>query len=228
VRRRGGYEYTTDAPLSARLANRRLTEASVGVADFAGKRVLDVGCGDGTYTLEIATRCGTKTIEGIDPAPEAIEAARARHAGPGISYEIASAYELPYDDLSFELAYLRGVLHHMDRPAETIREALRVAPRIVVVEPNGYSPALKLIERFSPYHREHAERSYSARRLDDWVRDAGASVERRTWVGLVPMFAPDWVAKTAKRVEPLVERTPGLRAIGCAVYVFSASCKGAV
>jgi hypothetical protein len=37
------------------------------------------------------------------------------------------------------------------------------------------------------------------------------------------MFSPEWIARPAKRVEPLLEHLPLLRAAGCAQYVFSAA-----
>ena len=37
------------------------------------------------------------------------------------------------------------------------------------------------------------------------------------------MFAPDAVARLAKVIEPVVEATPLLRCVGCAVYVFAAT-----
>jgi hypothetical protein len=36
------------------------------------------------------------------------------------------------------------------------------------------------------------------------------------------MFCPDWLARSAKCLEPIVERTPVLNALGCAIYVFVA------
>lgn len=222
VLERGGYRYTTDAPLSSRLANERLTLATLEVADFAGTRMLDIGCGDGTYTLELARRGLVLEAAGLDPAPEAIEAARRRDPQDDVSFRCAGAYELPFEAASFDLAYLRGVLHHMEHPLQALREALRVARRIVVVEPNGHSPALKLLERLSPYHREHGERSYPPGALDRWVAEAGGVVDRRTWAGLVPMFCPELPAAALKRIEPAFERTLLLNRFACAVYVFSA------
>jgi SAM-dependent methyltransferase len=223
VSRSGGYVYTTDAPLSARLANRRLTVAALSVADFKEKRVLDIGCGDGTYTLELVDVAGAASVQGIDPAGEAIRVARERVGDRPIAFSEGSAYELPHEADAFDLACLRGVLHHLERPAEALREALRVAPWVVGVEPNGYNPGLKVLERCSTYHVEHGERSFTARTLDGWVKAAGARIEARTFAGFVPMFSPDWLARAMKRIEPAVEALPGVRTVGCAVYVFAAA-----
>ena len=218
---RGGYQYTTDASLSSRLAYRKQTEASLAVADFRDRRVLDIGCGDGAATLELLDVAAPALVEGIDPAPAAIEAARRRDAGGTVAFRVGSAYELPYPPGMFDVAILRGVLHHLDDPERALGEALRVAPRVVVVEPNGFNPGLKLLERVSSYHVEHGEKSYSPRKLDRWSRSLGGRVERRVFAGFVPMFAPDLVAQAMKRVEPLVEGVPLVRSVACAAYVFA-------
>lgn len=214
-----GYLYTTNARLSSQLANRRLTQAALEIASFAGKRVIDIGCGDGTYTRNLFDEGKPASMHGIDPAASAIEVAKTHVDTRPISYDVHSAYELPFEDDSFDVAHLRGVLHHMDRPFDAIKEAFRVAPTLVVIEPNGYNPVLKILERYSSYHVRHGEKSYSPKLLDHWVANAGGRVKASHWVGLVPMFCPDWLAKTTKAVEPFFERLPVLNRVCCAVYI---------
>jgi len=218
-----GYRYTTHASLSSRMANARLTEASLEMADFTGRRVIDIGCGDGTYTAEVIDAGGASSVVALDPAQSALQVARDKVGDRPVSLAAASAYALPFADACFDVAYLRGVLHHMDQPADALREALRVAKVAVVIEPNGYNPVLKVLEKYSTYHVEHGEKSYRPKLLDAWIREQGGNVDRRVFAGLVPMFCPDWMAKILKRLEPVFERVPGVRTVGCAVYVFSAS-----
>lgn len=220
-----GYLYTTNATLSSRLANRRLTDASVAVGDFAGRRVVDIGCGDGTYTFDLFEATGPSAITGLDPSEDAVRVGHRKVGDLPVTFVVGSALSLPYPSDSFDVAYLRGVLHHMTRPVDALREALRVATSVVVVEPNGYNPMLKVLERCSRYHIEHGEKSYPPRRLDRWVGDLGGKVERREFAGLVPFFCPDWLARVIKRIEPLVERLPVVRHLGCAVYVFTATAE---
>ena len=87
------------------------------------------------------------------------------------------------------------------------------------MEPNGYNPVLKVIEKLSRYHVEHEEKSYSPRRVAAWFERCGARVEAERYIGLVPMFCPDLLARLLKSFEPLVERTPLLRRIACGQYV---------
>lgn len=222
VAERSGYRYTTGARLSSVLANARISDAVLEAVDFEGTRVIDIGCGDGTYTREFVDRGGAAQVVGVDPSKEAIEVAGAASVSDRLAFEHGGAHALGWDADTFDVAHLRGVLHHADRPLEALAEALRVAPLIVVVEPNGYNAGVKLLERFSSYHVEHGERSFAPRRLDRWTREVSGEIVARQWIGQVPFFAPDWFARIAKRIEPLTESTPLVRAATCAQYVFVA------
>lgn len=214
-----GYLYTTNAALSSKLANRRLTDAALAVADFEGKRVLDVGCGDGTYTMELFDEGRPASVYGFDPAREAIALAVEKVGTRRIVFAAHDAYSVPLASNSFDIAHLRGVLHHLDRPVDALREAFRLAPLVIMLEPNGYNPILKCIEKLSRYHREHGEKSYSPAFLDLLVKEVGGSVQARHWVGIVPFFCPGALARGLKAIEPIVERLPGVRAGVCGVYV---------
>jgi len=216
----GGYAYTTDARLSSRLANRRLTEAVLALADWEGCRVLDIGCGDGTYTFELGDERAIRSGTGVDPNVPALGIAATRKGSRPLAFIAASADRLPFPDDSFDVGQIRGVLHHMDQPVAALREALRVCPAVVIIEPNGYNPVLKILERCSEYHRRHGEKSYGPARVDRWIASIGGQVGARRFVGLVPMFCPDWMARLLKRLEPAVERIWPLNRIACAVYAF--------
>jgi SAM-dependent methyltransferase len=219
VAENAGYRYTTNAALSSRLANRRLTDLALAATGFRGRTVVDVGCGDGTYTFDLYDEGHPSSMHGIDPAALAIEAAQRNSGSRAITFSVDGAGSLPFGPQSFDIAHLRGVLHHMDEPRGGIAEALRVAKRVVIIEPNGYNPILKLLERFSAYHRDHAERSFTHRRLDGWIRESGGLVVSRRWAGLVPFFCPTWFARLLKRLEPLIEALPVVKQLSCAVYV---------
>ncbi len=225
VASKGGYLYTDQARLSSRLANARISGAILSALDFAGQRVVDLGCGDGSYTVEIA-HAGVRHVTGIDPAAGAIEMARKRalEFGAGNSeFAIYSLYDLPSSmDDTFDIAVLRGVLHHLSDPAKAVAIALHLARRVVILEPNGLNPVLKLIERTSQYHIEHEEQSFTPSSAARWCRKAGAHSVHWSFLGLTPMFCPDWMARTCSLAEPVIEKIPGLRSISCGQYVMVA------
>jgi hypothetical protein len=100
-----------------------------------------------------------------------------------------------------------------------IREAFRIAPTVIVHEPNGNNLGLKIIEQTSSYHIQHGEKSYTTRRMRQWIEAAGGRVVYRKMAGFVPMFCPDWMAKTMKLIEPAIEWIPGCRSLACSVFV---------
>jgi hypothetical protein len=82
---------------------------------------------------------------------------------------------------------------------------------VLSIEPNGNNPILKLIEKLSPYHREHEEQSFSARALRRWSKDAGGEILSLEYVGFIPFFFPTLPAKVIHRVQPGLEQVPLLR-----------------
>ena len=215
----GGYQYTNQSRLSSVLANEHFTKATLQIGIFKGKNVLDLGCGDGTYTIELYDRGQAKSIVGVDVAQEAIGFANQKKGDRKITYFHQDVCGLTFPDDSFDIATLRGLLHHMDDPQQGVKEVLRVAREVVIIEPNGYNIILKCIERFSSYHREHKERSFSSLLIDRWIRESGGRVVGRKWICLVPMFCPNWMAASLKMIEPLIEKIPIINSLACGSYV---------
>ena len=76
-----------------------------------GKRVLDLGCGDGRLALGVAA-VATR-VDGIDPDPEAIAAAKrnAREGGiRNVRFAVGAAQHLPYRDAVFDVVILSWTL----------------------------------------------------------------------------------------------------------------------
>ena len=96
-------------------------------ADFAGidsgQRVLDVGCGSGVLTEELARRVGADHVAGADPSP-LLEACAERV--PGAELKRASAESLPWPDEAFDAALAQLVVHFMADPVRGIAEMARV------------------------------------------------------------------------------------------------------
>lgn len=214
----GGYIYTTNERWSSRVAIERQMREVLGLYDFCGKRILDIGCGDGAATVDLFDRVAPSLLEALDPAAPAVELARGRAGNRDICFHVSSAYELPYPNRHFDIAHMRGVLHHMTDPHRAIREAARVARAAVILEPNGLNPMLKAIEKLSPYHRAHGERSFAPAILRRWLREAGLTIAADGYCCLVPYFCPEPVARVLKRVEPLFEVIPGLKQFTCGAY----------
>ena len=217
--RYGGYLYTTNIPLSARLATQRTTDIILQAVSFKGCSVLDVGCGDGFYTIRFFDAGSPRMIVGIDAAEKAIQIAEKNKQGRAIQFVKGDALQLPFPDNSFDYVLIQSILHHSDDPLKIIREGFRVAPQILIHEPNGNNFGLKIIEKLSPYHREHLEKSYSSYRIKNWIKTGGGEVIFEKFAGFVPMFCPNLIARSMKSLEPSIERIPLIKSLACAVYV---------
>ena len=222
AKRSGGYLYTKSLRLSCRLATQRSTDAILATGCLRSRSVVDVGCGDGFYTIRFWDLAQPKSVVGVDPAGHAIAVANTNKGNRSIKFLVGDAHQLPFPDNSFDLALVQSILHHDDNPRSVIREAFRVAPEVLVHEPNGNNPGLKIIERISRYHLEHNEKSFTSNRLRRWIEENGGVIAYQRFAGFVPMFCPSVVARAMKAVEPFVEALPLLNSLGCAVTVIVA------
>jgi SAM-dependent methyltransferase len=89
-----------------------------------GSTAIDVGCGPGALTAELAGRLGTHAVAAVDPSESFVEAARDRL--PGVDIRLASAEALPFDSDSFDLAAAQLVVHFMSDALQGLSEMARV------------------------------------------------------------------------------------------------------
>ncbi|HZZ71928.1 MAG TPA: class I SAM-dependent methyltransferase [Pirellulales bacterium] len=213
----GGYQYATNNRRSSIYVYQHFYDVIMRAAQLDGKRVVDVGCGDGTYTARLRRETKAVSLTGLDPAVKAIERAQRMYEQKPheLSFECGFVHDLVARGLHYDLAIYGGVLHHVADPAAEIADGFRLADEIFILEPNGWNPVLKYNERYSPYHLEHEERSYRRGQIHHWIEQAGAEIVKSFYFGLVPVFCPDWMVAICSRVEPLVERIPLLRMFAC-------------
>jgi len=94
-------------------------------------RALEVGCNVG-WNLEYLRRLGVSEIFGIEPQPYAVE--RARWRGPQFGVVQGTAFDLPFRDGWFDLAFTSGVLIHIapESIGTALDEIYRVSRRYIV------------------------------------------------------------------------------------------------
>ena len=95
--------------------------------------MLDVGCGEGIGTVRMADVLPDARVVGLDvPAPGLLEHWQARGSDRP-EFVAGSAYDLPFDDASFDLVTAIEVFEHLERPARALEEMARVSRRGLLV-----------------------------------------------------------------------------------------------
>lgn len=95
-----------------------------------GMHVLEVGPGNGRYTLATARRVGAEgRVTAVDIEPRMVERVEARAMAEGVDNveaRVANVYDLPFDDGSFDAAYMIAVVGEIPEPDRALAEFHRV------------------------------------------------------------------------------------------------------
>lgn len=165
----------------------------------AGMAVLDVGCGPGTITLDLAEAVGVGgLVVGLENVPAPLEAARRNAAGRGderTRWELGDVYALPYAHASFDVVHAHQVLQHLGDPVAALREMARVtrpgglvAARDADYEAMTWHPASPGLTRWLDLYRRLARANGgepdAGRHLLSWAHAAGlrdVTASASTW-----------------------------------------------
>ena len=105
-----------------RADNRIVERLHVLLALEGSRRVLDVGCGTGNYTIALAE--SGLMMTGVDLSTLMLEAARAK--APAIDWHLCDAADLPFADDTFDGAVCTVAIHHMHDRTAVFNEVCRV------------------------------------------------------------------------------------------------------
>ncbi|KAL5535297.1 hypothetical protein ACEPAF_3391 [Sanghuangporus sanghuang] len=92
-------------------------------------RILDIGCGPGTITADLAALAPQGHIIGIEPEPEVLDKARSFAAERGltnIEFNVGNIFALDFPDDTFDVVHVHQVLQHLADPIQALREMRRV------------------------------------------------------------------------------------------------------
>lgn len=223
----GSYAYTNKSIYSAYIATKKQSDEIVKIIKkFCSSHltILDVGCGDGTFTLELLERVSPAKIVGFDIAQKAIEKAKlkiTKETYGKLEFKVCSVNQVEnfFYGSSYDLVIVRGVVHHLENPEELIRQLSGFIPNILILEPNGYNPILKIIERTSPYHISHQEKSYAPQFINRMFEGYGYRIRFHKFFGIVPYFCKPYIARALKIVGPVVEKIPFFKRFLCGTYI---------
>ncbi|CAK9032075.1 unnamed protein product [Durusdinium trenchii] len=176
-------------------------KAGKGAREKAGpghERILKpkVGCGPGSITRGFASR--VSSVVGVDSSAEVIATAKAKAAERdseertgSVTFEVASAYELPYEDETFDVVFAHQLLQHLSEPLRALQEMRRVckAGGLVAAREVAYStmqgaPVLPGLHRWREVYMMTAQRNGgepdAGLYLKKWMNSAGFTSLRFT------------------------------------------------
>ncbi|MGY1984661.1 methyltransferase domain-containing protein [Blastococcus sp. SYSU DS0669] len=175
-----------------------------------GLDLLDVGCGPGTITVDLAARVAPGRVLGLDLSADPLDEARtaADRAGVEVAFAVGDVYALDLPDASFDVVHAHQVLQHLTDPVAALREMARVcrpgglvAVRDVDYAATTWFPADEGLDRWLALYQQVARRNRAepdaGRRLLAWAHAAGlrdltastsawcyaSPAERRWWGG---------------------------------------------
>ncbi|MFC8240591.1 methyltransferase domain-containing protein [Streptomyces chartreusis] len=150
-------------------------------------RILDVGCGPGTITADLAALVPDGRVTGVDRAPGILEQARATAAGrgvPNVDFAVADVHALDFPDETFCVVHAHQVLQHVGDPVGALREMARVTRRggLIAVRDSDYAavswyPPSRGMDDWLDLYRRVARANGgepdAGRRLKSWALRAG-------------------------------------------------------
>ncbi len=177
--------------------------------------LLDVGCGPGSITADLAEIVHPGRVVAIDVAETAVEAARSTVEDRGldnVEVGLGNVYEL--EDGAFDVVYAHQVLQHLSDPVGALRSMRRaLAPDgIIAVRDSDYAgmfwaprpPELdRWVELYHQINRALGLEADSGRWLPTWVAEAGLeaiTISSSTWTHATPEARAIWGGAWERRV----------------------------
>jgi SAM-dependent methyltransferase len=180
-----------------------------------GLDLLDVGCGPGTITVDLAARVAPGRVVGLDVSPDPLDEARALAAGAQVEVEfvVGDVYALDVPDASFDVVHAHQVLQHLTDPVAALREMARVTRPggLVAVRDVDYAtftwfPAVPVLDRWLEVYygvaRHNDAEPDAGRRLLSWAHAAGlrdVTTTTSSWCYATPAEREWWGGSWAGR-----------------------------
>lgn len=186
-----------------------------------GMRILEVGCGTGLLTEEIAKR--DVKLYSLDISQELLKRAKERSGNKDIIFFCSSAYELGFADASFDRVIGMSVLHHldMDRAWREFYRILKKGGRVAFSEPNMLNPHIFAERHFfrERFHNSPDETAFVRFALKRQMKGLGfREIEIDPFDFLYPKI-PDSMAEKAESLLKVFEKIPVLSEIAGSLFI---------
>lgn len=91
----------------------------------APKRVLEVGCGTGYFSRQVASRLPKSEVVGLDLDESRLAYAREHSGTPNLEFRLGDLGALPFEDDTFDLVFSRFAMVHYPEPVDALRRGQR-------------------------------------------------------------------------------------------------------
>ncbi|GAA2029112.1 methyltransferase domain-containing protein [Catenulispora yoronensis] len=171
----------------------------------AGQNVLDVGCGPGTITMDLAERVAPGTVTAVEITADALRLAQDEAAARGtanVRFAVADVHALDFPDDTFDVVHAHQVLQHVADPVLALKEMRRVCKPggVVAVRDSDYGgfrwfpedPAMDTwLTAYMDLARANDANPDAGRRLRSWALAAGFQAEDVTATASCWVFADE-------------------------------------
>jgi len=177
-------------------------------------RILDIGCGPGTITADLAELVPQGHVTGVDAAPDIIGQARGLSRGRGnLEFAVGDVYTLDYPAGAFDVVHAHQVLQHLRDPVKALREMRRVTrPGGLIAARDGdygamiWYPEVPALDDWLALYKRVARGNggepQAGRRLHAWAREAcltDVTASSSTWTYATPEERAWWGGLWADR-----------------------------
>lgn len=185
-----------------------------------GLDLLDVGCGPGSITVDLAEAVAPGRVRGVEITDAALPEARknAEQRGVAVEFAVDDAYRLSDPDDSYDVTHAHQVLQHLSDPVAALREMRRVTRPggVVAVRDADYAaftwwPGDERLDTWLKLYRAVAHGNNAepdaGRRLLSWAHEAGfteVTPSASVWCYATPEERADWGGMWAKRIYSAV------------------------
>ncbi len=210
-----GHHSSVLRPHSARTAQN--SAAYLLPALSTGARVLDVGCGPGSISLDFARHVAPGQVIGLERSQTAVAAAQRAAQVAGVAnagFVVGDVYALEFEDASFDVVHAHQVLQHLSDPPAALREMRRVCRPggLIAVRDADYSamswyPAsaglTRWLDLYMQVARANGGEPDGGRHLLAWAHAAGlqhVQPSASVWCYATPEDRAEWGQTWAIRV----------------------------
>jgi len=162
--------YTYDTPFTQYKIHKKLQLLFKNLPKKKKISILEVGAGTGEYTQYLAQLFPNAKITAVDISPQILKVAaeKCQHFS-NISFKVASAYDLPFEDKSFDLVCGFYILHHLDVHSclTELHRVLKTKATARFYEPNALNPVVSAIKNI-PFLKERAGDSPEESAINPW------------------------------------------------------------